>query len=312
MFGLIKRAHHHFKTGGFAKFCRRVKEYKKKNLFARMAFFLENKYVGFIRFMNVIVDLEKRLDDVGLSGASAEFLARYGIKYDYPQKTVAKINRSNKGILYLGLNHDSFIEPALIAAVAGRKDTYLVALKTYQLVGKKVAEYIIPVLPKRYASDHQRRYKNHFFRSIQPKNVPGSFYLLENLTCRQVESINNGSLEKAVGLLSEGHKVIMFPAGGAKADSSWRKGIGEIISQLKKRKINNVLIVPVITLGLSKAKVLRQMKNHQTSKQKTLEVKMKIGRPIDVKNVFARTDPLETADLIRKKVIGQFNYFFRG
>jgi len=304
MFHLFRHLYNLLSERGAKGVSQKIASLRKEKIFFRLLFFLDRKLLGFARFVDLFVKTEEKIPSVGIAQSSAWLLDRYGIDYSSAKGCFAHLKKPKKGVIFLGINHNSSFEPLILFALAERDDLYMISIKTYQLFGKNWAKHILPVMPKRYANDHQRRYRKTFFNFFKLWETFCKLHLLSDLSCQEAKRMNQASFKKAVSLLANGHGVVIFPAGGGKNSSPWRNGIGELILQLKKKRKegSDVVIVPVIFNGLSKFKVIRAVRRRCLGRPEKVKVEIRTGREISLNELKGTDRPEEIKDLLYQMI----------
>jgi 1-acyl-sn-glycerol-3-phosphate acyltransferase len=159
---------------------------------------------------------------IGWYRANQRYIADLGIKLDTSLRDFPK-----KGGILVYANHPTGLDPFILSSVLGRDDVYFLSDVYHAKKGEGVQEHMIPV----YYSNWRDLWKRSGLAF-------GGFILMRLtsgfLSADEVRARNRQAIEIAVQKLREGHVVLIFPSGGDNEQFPWKKGIGEIILQMKE------------------------------------------------------------------------------
>ncbi len=292
---------------GFVGIERKIDELKDRG-FWKYIYVFDKKHFGFVKFLGVCAKSEKQIPQRGLPKTAVEFLDQIGIEYQLTGSDKNYFQKHEGSVILLGLNHEFFAEPIILTAAGGRKDLYFFGIKTIAYTGKNFAKFVLPVLPRKYAAGRGAL----LFRK-KPKDsidIFADFLNLERFNAEEIDKLNNDSINKAANVLAEGHALMIFPNGGRVVTHPWMRGIGEIIKVLREKNYDKTIILPSQFLGLSsKKRVILAARKRLLGGPVTLRVKIKVGKPIAVGDLFREidkekfTDGRSIAAYLRQKIL---------
>lgn len=297
----ISKLHSFLKKNGIKGISDRL-DAGKDHFFLKILFLLEHKYLGLRSLLNFWLDLDKFIPEKGLSFASRLFVSKLGLKV---KKNCSPeiLNKSGKPVIFIGINHEAYLEPFLVFSILERNDIKVIAMKPYQILGQNFSKHILPVMIKKYARDNMRL-KHRLENKI---DLLKAFYRAENLTKKEIESLNRRSFNLSVKFLQQGGALVIFPAGGYGLERSWGNGIGEIIKRLgkNKRKTSGTVLTPVIFKGLTAKLVRQQIRTSFTKKAKrVIPVDIIFLKPFSLKQFMRKqkypSDPRQITQRLRK------------
>jgi len=285
-------------AGGIKQLSNKLEGLKTKKGFRKTLYLLDKKLLGGRQFIYHCAQAEEKIAKLGISKVSSKLLEKLGLDC----QVIKEVNPESKedgAVLFVGLNHQAFIEPIILAASVKRNDLYLIAMKTYQLIGKGVKKHLLPVMPRRYTSGRIKK----LWEKIENLFIfTTNFYSLENVSLKKAKDINNSSLEKAVRLLRQGHAVAIFPGGGRRLSQRWKRGLGEIIHRLQKTGVNQVRLIPVYFSKISKFKVIKTIRNNCLGGKDTAKIKVHFGKEIHLKELETFSNPAEIIDFLKERI----------
>lgn len=304
----LKKIYEIFAQKGVWEINRKIEEGKEKDRLTKFICFFDQKFLGLAAFINHLAKLEKSIPELGLANTSTEFLKKIGVIVKESKTFLPLLDKEGKAVLFIGLNHDMWLEPLFLASLIKRKDILAIGEKSFQYLGKNLANYIVPVFWKRYAIDghhsFEKKIKNHMriFHNLI------NFRCYEKLTLAQIKKMNNSAFKKSSGHLASGGALLIFPGGEGPAGNSWRKGIGEIILKIPPSKRKNVTLVPLSFYGPSKKLLIKNARLAYTGKrpQKT-EATILPGKEINLndfyKKIGCQKNSSQISFLLQKMVI---------
>jgi len=278
------------------------------NILIRIILFLDRKFFGVSQIIKKLIDFEENIPTMGIQKATDNLLSNIFIKpiiksNFYPEEF------KEGPVLFIGMNHNLIIEPAVISSIIPRDDIYLIGNKAFEVLGGNVSKYVLPVIQKKYAVDY--REANNKKRSGFITNFITSLYSSKKLTLKETAEINKNTFQEAVKRLNQNSAVIIFPTGRNNIDSPWRKGVGEIISRIPEERRGNVKLIPIFITGISLKDVLRGIKANN-GEVKTIDIFF--GRIIPLKEIYAGlseiNNPITISSLLRKKMFSEMSIFF--
>lgn len=163
---------------------------------------------------------------LGWPQASKKLLDSLGIRTE-----VKLDNFPDAGAILVYANHPTGLDPFMISSFFAREDIYCLCDIYQTQKGTLAAKHIIPV------------YYWKFFEFIyKPLTAwPGYFVMrLKSkwLSRQEAGEKNIKSLKKIVDILRKDGVVVVFPSGGEMAFRPWKSGVGLVIKNLDKRKVN--------------------------------------------------------------------------
>ena len=164
------------------------------------------KYVG---------KLAGNIEKVGWYDANLQYITDIGIRVSADLENFPK-----KGGALVYANHLTGLDPFLLSSILGRDDVYFLSDNYHAGKGNRVQEHMISIY---YSSWKELLYRSglSFFGFIFMRLNTG-FTPREEAKKKNIQAV-----ETAVEHLSKGHVVLVFPSGGNKEKSPWKKGIGE-------------------------------------------------------------------------------------
>ncbi|MFA6250266.1 MAG: hypothetical protein WC686_02035 [Candidatus Shapirobacteria bacterium] len=220
--------------------------------------------------------LESKIKKIGLARVSKELITLLNIEVELSKK-IDKWTKKGRGAIFVGLNHDSWIEAFIFFSLLKRDDFRAIGLISFSRLGKNYAKYILPVMERKYAWNYEKS-------SI----VKWDKLLLraENLAIEDVNNINKDTFDKAARNLGKGESILIFTTGGHGIKSKWGYGIEEIIKRIDANELANVDIVPFYFSGLKKWDVVKRISLAALNKNPPkLGVKITVGKILTLGNI---------------------------
>jgi len=268
----------------------------------RWLYYLDKKFIGLGAMLKKWVMLEKKIDEVGLPAVSRELLEELGIRIEI-DRPVDKWTDGKRGVIFLGLNHESIIEPILAFSIMGRRDVNLISGQTFTRLGRNFAKSVLPVMQRKYAWNFQKK-------SIVA--IHGMLYRAENLSLEDVDRINRSTFDKTAEKLKNKEAVILFTMGGHKMDGKWGRGIEEMIRRIEPEKRKEIDMVPLYFSGLRRLKLFWRMRRAAMGKKsKEWKIKVKIGEILNMGEVVRDEKRLTDGAFVnwlREKYLIDFGY----
>jgi hypothetical protein len=301
MIWIIKRLYKTLEKNSWEGMAENMKSRKRKIRW-KWLYLLDKKFVGLGYLLKRWVELEGKIDKVGLPEVSREIFEELGMKITV-SKNIDKWVSGERGVIFLGLNHESIIEPILAYAVLKRKDISLISGKTFMRLGKNFAKNVLPVMQRKYAWNFDRR-------SIV--SIHGMLYRAENLSMEDINQINLGTFDKAADKLRKNQGIIIFTMGGNKMNGKWGRGIEEIIKRISREKRKEIDIVPLYFSGLNRMDIFSRLRRAALKKtNKRTELKVKVGEILNLAEAVKDENNLEGgvfANWLRQKYLMDFGF----
>ena len=230
--GKIKGLHQTLRENGLPAVAEEIETAQSENL-------TDFSFWGFLRQFGIpgllkdVARLEKESKEKGIGAVARELLKNLGIEIQ--ATTPDWLNQTGSPTLFYG-NHQSFIEPLLVAALSHRDDLAFVGNKFTVGLGDNAQKHLLPVLAKRYASDSPA--------VLTPKEA--AFIGERHMTREEIEAMNSESITEAARRLKTGWAVGIFPApNDLDIEFPWFSGIGRVINHLPEETTNNTRLAPI-------------------------------------------------------------------
>jgi len=266
-------------------------------LLTRLILAADKRFVGLAQFARDWVNIEKQLDSRSVPEMAREYSDYLALELQINQ-VPAQFSLPGRPAILLGLNHEAYIEPVVLVSLLHRNDMRILGMKIFQYLGPRIAEYILPVLPKKVAVDYHGNKKPTLFNLLEPIY---RLYLLENRTVAEIGHLNQLSIQHAADHLSAGGVLITFPGGGQHLHRPWYRGTGEILSLLPPEVLSSTPIYPISTTGLSKKLFLQKARQAAFVKQRPASVQINVYDPIYIPTEIVDYSPEQLVDYLKAK-----------
>ena len=305
---IIKRKNNELLEKKLVVFYKNLTDKALKNILIRIILFLDRKFFGASQVIEKLIDFEENIPTMGIQKAADNLLSHFFIKPII--KSNFYPNEFKEGpVMFIGMNHNLVIEPAVISSIIPRDDIYLIGNKTFEVLGGNVSRHVLPVIQKKYAVDYKETNNKKRYRLLT--NPITTLYSSKKLTLKETAEINANTFHEAVEKLNENSAIIIFPTGRNNIDSPWRKGVGEIISRIPKEIRGNVKLIPIFITGISLKDVLKGIKANN-GEIKTIDIFF--GRIIPLEEIYTglseSNNPITISSLLRKKMFSEMSIFF--
>lgn len=239
---------------------------------------VDHHLLGTNAVLSALASFDSDVGKYGLTAASTKLVDLHGIKVNrYFVGSKPHHLVTSPRTIFVGVNHDSFIEPLLLLSLLKGDAVRIFIISMYRYIGHNFAYYTLPVLPKKYALQNQPAGGV----KIPPLRHPMKyFYFAENYSLKKIESLNHHSLISGARYLKKG-SVVIFPGGGDPSLHPWYRGIGNLI-KLVSPELFPLKIVPISFNSLNKGNVTLHLHNIFTGGESVLETNSVIGRPIEI------------------------------
>ncbi len=249
---LIKKLYWFLNKEGLSGLQKKLDD-KKKNRVWKGVLKISNDLLGWENMLNLWVKIDNKAVKDGWAEASKTLLNK--VKIEISNKgDLEMIKERKETTLMIGVNHEAVLEPFILAAILGERKTSLISLKVLQLLGRGYRQFIMPVMPRRYAAD-EKRFNRWVVNKVHPR---GRFYGIEGLKAAEIDEMNEKAFAKAINNLEKGTDVILFAAGGKVAKSSWGRALGEIVCRIDKRKRSNIRVALFNFSGIKQKEVAKR------------------------------------------------------
>ncbi|MFA4827321.1 MAG: 1-acyl-sn-glycerol-3-phosphate acyltransferase [Candidatus Shapirobacteria bacterium] len=203
---------------------------------------MKKRYLSdFFYFGGLIKKFDKKVGDLGVQGTMEGLVKETKTKWQVEDKEGWTKEVLQKKPVIVVANHPSESDIIFIlAALAARKDIYLIIDSTFMGISKNIDKHLIPV----YIQHRESRGKGNFRWNLIKK-----FHWSQNYGRDAAHQKNIKSIGRATRRVENGAVVVIFPAGGS-TDGRWFSGIGHLVRSLKNK--NEVSIVKAKIEGSSK------------------------------------------------------------
>jgi len=305
---IIKRKNNELLEKKLVVFYNNLIDKASKNILLRIILFLDRKFFGISHIIEKLINFEENIPTIGIQKATDNLLSNIFIRPII--KSNFCLDEFKQGpVIFIGMNHNLVIEPAVISSVIPRNDIYLIGNKAFEVLGGNVSKHVLPVIQKKYAVDYKGA--NNKARYGLLTNLITTLYSGKKLTLKETAEINKKTFQEAVKRLNQNSAVIIFPTGRNNIGSPWRKGVGEIISRIPKERRCNVKLIPIFITGISLKDVIGGIKTNN-GKVKTIDIFF--GRIIPLEEIYTGlselNNPITISGLLRKKMFTEMSIFF--
>ena len=293
---IVKRLYPAFSENGVQGLLDYV-EGSKLRLLTRLMLEVDARVIGIAQLARDLAAFEQQLNGKNVPEVAEDILDYLAIDLEANEKPAAFLQPECPVIL-MGINHESIIEPVILTALLERGDLILVGMKVFQYLGKRIAHYVLPVLPRRVAVD----YPGEVQRSLSFQlNFTYQLYLMENKTTAEIEAMNKESLCKAAEQLCGGKALTLFPKGGHHGSHRWYQGIGELLSHIAPDLRSTIPIVPIATAGLTRNQVYWQAREAARGKARRQLMSVTQFDPIYLPGETADYDAAQLVTLLQRE-----------
>lgn len=288
--------------GGIEKLSQRLDQLQTSGPVKSLLYKLQKSQIGLSGLAFSLLEHEKELDSLGIAQASRNLLTRSGMLVSIDNRLSNNdLLKKNSRVLFVGLNHESFIEPIILYSLLDRDDIRLIAISFFRQLGRNFSKYLLPVLPKICTID----YNGQRGKKILGLDVRLGLYETEGLNLAQANKMNSHSLAEAARYLDKNHAVTLYPASGKSIGGSWFPGIGKIINLMSDRK-SPLPVVAVEFRGLGKKKLLSHLRRVYTGKPSILEMQVIIYPEINY--LSTSKNPLAITEELYQKVMKTISF----
>jgi len=230
-----------FRDGDIAGLREAYMKARSDSLFLKHLLRLIERFYPVSGMLKMAESLDRKISEHGLGRASRETLSHIGIDWEcrLPEGR-EDVLRSSRVIFYG--NHPSMLTPFLIAAGVDRTDIRILMMGYVGHLIPSLSRLILPLeLPlNRPLIELYRGGLKHLL----------ALWLVSRLhdvpQRALAKAINRRSLEAAVAHVRAGGSVVVFPAGGGRANRCWYPGIGTLVKDLTKASPDGpIYLVPI-------------------------------------------------------------------
>lgn len=272
----------------------------REKAFFRLLFALDRRFLGLTSFIAYCATKDGEIAKKGLAQVSREMLDYFNleVKAVLPSETIFR-----KGTLLVGLNHEAFFEPIILAAILKNNHLRFIGARAFAYYGKNLNKSILTVMPRLYASDRAKRFYKPLRKSL---HIFLDFYLLEKHSQADIGRINAQALKNAVDFLAKGQTVAIFPGGGSDVSSPWYPGIGRLLTLLVEKQTTEIDLVPMYFHNFSFSHLLRAIRARMLNRPWRLSGEVIFGDAVPLKTVLAKltsakiTEPLASSNFLKK------------
>ncbi len=135
-------------------------------------------------------------------------------------------------VLYIS-NHKSGLDGMFLLSVIARDDLHMVGLASYELLGVKFAQKLLPM--------YRFRKKRDYFLDIVAGGA--DHHILSDISL--VRRKNQDSIARGAEIVTKGGVVVIFPTGSAGRRPSqgiWKAGVGFLAKQIKNPKTQVIFV----------------------------------------------------------------------
>jgi hypothetical protein len=247
-----------------------------QRLLNRLLIAIDRRFIGFAQLARYFASLEKQVNERSLPNLANDLLEYLAIEVHSNQQ-FEEFSQSDRPCILMGINHESIVEPVYIISLIDRNDIGFFGMAVTQYLGKRIAEYIFPVMPKKRASDYQRLTKPSISDRL---NWAFWLYSLEDRTVEEVEHLNRNSIERAAGHINSGGILMIFPGGGVEINRPWYRGLGEILSLVSTEILREMPIFPIGASGLSRRQLYIKVNQAAFDRRRPCTIQVNVLDPI--------------------------------
>lgn len=282
--------------GGVQQISNSFESFKSGNIAQRLIYRLDRKVVGFGNVFSRLVELDHNIGKEGFSRACALFLKYFGVDYRLNCGEDIRRRVTKEPTLIIGLNHNAFIEPLVTGSVIGRDDSFAIANITYTKAGPNISKHLIGVMQSKFATDYPGRRRTRLGDPIAP------IYGHQKYTTSEIQNINKKAFRRVGHLLKNRHLVLVYPGGGTPANGSrWRRGIGEIIKNMKEIGLDDIEIVPAVVTGFTRKDVFNAVRTAPHSKP-VIQSELRLLESFPIRDIAYNKDTANLSNVLQTRI----------
>lgn len=199
-------------------------------------------------------------------------------------------NFKKKGGVLVYANHPTGLDPYVLMSQMGREDSYFLSDVYQTLKGEEVGAHILSVY-----------YWNLLDFIWKPFLAWPGFFIMRiiggTVEKEEAKIRNEKTIKEAVLYLKQGKTVVVFPSGGERGFRPWKAGVGRIIIEANKERVDYSLYQIKIE-GLSEARLLLHLISGRWF-LKLLPVEL-LGKPVELGRGIEKLGAYQVAAYLRK------------
>lgn len=229
----LTRFHRALARGGLGEVNAEIERSKTEDVISASFWSFLQKFTGTPEFLKDIERREKEIPQKGFGQVAIEILQNIGV--EVVANAPEWVQKPGTPVLFYG-NHESGLEPQLLASLCTRDDLAFVANHFVAQAGPHLREHILPVLARRYATDYGSPISKIEEATIGERTM----------TLEEIDKLNKSSMTDAVNRISNGWAVGIFPSPGVDVTGSWYSGVGKIVHDYQQKNAGgNLLLAPI-------------------------------------------------------------------